>query len=121
MGPTGRNCNAMRLVFVTRGEGKERLPPDLKLGKVDKTRSAPVTALVGTDVSSIVTSPASRPRMPTGSRLTRQTRTSLIRAFARRPWEAPLSSPRRALGLHCRSTSAFYGVLRRHPLSNPTS
>lgn len=50
MGPTSGNGNPMRVVFVTSPEGKERLRPGLKPGNVDKTMSAPVTAIVGSDM-----------------------------------------------------------------------
>jgi 3-hydroxypropanoate dehydrogenase len=49
MGPTSANCSPMRLVFVRTPEAKARLKPALSAGNLDKTMSAPVTAIVGTD------------------------------------------------------------------------
>jgi 3-hydroxypropanoate dehydrogenase len=49
MGPTSANCCPARFVFVTTKGGKERLRPALAAGNVDKTMSAPVTAIIGYD------------------------------------------------------------------------
>jgi 3-hydroxypropanoate dehydrogenase len=49
MGPTGGNATPMRLVFVKSQAAKERLKPTLAPGNVDKTMSAPVTAIVAFD------------------------------------------------------------------------
>ncbi len=48
-GPTSANCQPARFVFLTTKEAKERLVPALAPLNVDKTRQAPVTALVGWD------------------------------------------------------------------------
>ena len=50
MGPTSANCCPMRVVFVKSPEAKERLKPTLASGNVEKTMSAPVTAIVGHDL-----------------------------------------------------------------------
>ncbi len=47
--PTSMNCQPMRLVFITTAAAKERLVPCLSPGNVDKTRAAPVTAIVAYD------------------------------------------------------------------------
>lgn len=49
MGPSGGNAQPLRLVFVKSPEAKERLRPALMPGNVDKTMSAPVTAIVAFD------------------------------------------------------------------------
>jgi 3-hydroxypropanoate dehydrogenase len=49
MGPTGGNTQPLRVVFVKSREAKERLRPALAPGNVDKTMSAPVTAIVAFD------------------------------------------------------------------------
>jgi 3-hydroxypropanoate dehydrogenase len=49
MGPTGGNAQPMRVVFVKSREAKERLRPALMPGNVDKTMSAPVTAIAAFD------------------------------------------------------------------------
>ncbi|HEV7367765.1 malonic semialdehyde reductase [Arenibaculum sp.] len=50
-GPTSANCSPLRIVFVTTAEGRERLRPALSAGNVDKTMSAPVTAILGFDLA----------------------------------------------------------------------
>lgn len=51
MGPTSANCSPARLVFVTSPEAKEKLKPALMPGNVDKTMAAPVTAIIGHDLT----------------------------------------------------------------------
>lgn len=48
-GPTSANSQPARVVFVKSAEAKERLRPLLAPGNVDKTMSAPVTAIIGSD------------------------------------------------------------------------
>lgn len=50
MGPTSANCSPARIVFVASPEAKEKLKPCLMEGNVDKTMSAPVTAIIGQDM-----------------------------------------------------------------------
>lgn len=50
MGPTSANMCPMRIVFVRSKEGKERLRPALDPGNLEKTMSAPVTAIIGMDL-----------------------------------------------------------------------
>ncbi len=50
LGPTSANCCPMRLVFVKSQKAKERLKPALDKGNVEKTMSAPVTAIVAYDM-----------------------------------------------------------------------
>lgn len=49
MGPTSANCQPVRIVFVRRGSGKERLKPFLAEGNIEKTMKAPVTAIIAHD------------------------------------------------------------------------
>lgn len=49
-GPTSANTMPMRLVFITSKEAKERLKPSLAPGNVEKTMTAPVTAIVADDL-----------------------------------------------------------------------
>lgn len=49
-GPTSANCSPARMVFVKSPEAKARLLPALLEGNLDKTRSAPVTAIIGYDL-----------------------------------------------------------------------
>lgn len=50
MGPTSANCSPMRVVFVVSKAAKEKLKPCLAEGNVEKTMSAPVTAIFGMDM-----------------------------------------------------------------------
>ena len=47
--PTSANCCPARFVFVRSAEAKQRLLPLMAPGNVEKTRTAPVTAIVGYD------------------------------------------------------------------------
>lgn len=49
-GPTSANCCPMRLIFVKSDEAKEKLKPCLMEGNVEKTMSAPVTAIMANDM-----------------------------------------------------------------------
>jgi 3-hydroxypropanoate dehydrogenase len=49
MGPTSANMCPMRIVFVKSKAAKEKLEPALQAGNVDKTMTAPVTAIIGMD------------------------------------------------------------------------
>ncbi len=51
MAPTAMNSQPLRLVFVTSAGAKERLKPALSPGNVDKTMSAPVTAILAYDTA----------------------------------------------------------------------
>ncbi|MET3918448.1 3-hydroxypropanoate dehydrogenase [Variovorax sp. OAS795] len=50
-GPTSANCSPMRVVFVRSDEGRERLRPLLSPGNVEKTMTAPVTAILAFDTA----------------------------------------------------------------------
>lgn len=49
MAPTSMNTQPTRYVFVTTAAAKERLMPALSAGNTEKTKSAPVTAIIATD------------------------------------------------------------------------
>jgi len=49
-GPTSANCSPARILFLRTMEAKQRLLPALSPGNVDKTMSAPVTAIVAYDL-----------------------------------------------------------------------
>lgn len=50
-GPTSANSSPARIVFVRSIEAKERLKPALSPGNVEKTMSAPVTAIIAHDTA----------------------------------------------------------------------
>ena len=64
MGPTGGNSEPMRAVFVKSREAKERLRPALAPGNVDKTMSAPATAIVAFDTKFYDKLPLLNPSRP---------------------------------------------------------
>ncbi|MGL4574455.1 MAG: malonic semialdehyde reductase [Burkholderiaceae bacterium] len=49
-GPTSANCSPARFVFVRSGPAKEKLLACMNPGNVEKTRQAPVTAIIGMDL-----------------------------------------------------------------------
>jgi len=49
LGPTSANSTPARFVFLTTAESKARILPALMPGNVEKTRTAPVTAIVAWD------------------------------------------------------------------------
>lgn len=50
LGPTSANCSPARIVFVKSPEAKARLKPLVSQGNVEKTMTAPVTAVLGYDM-----------------------------------------------------------------------
>ncbi|HXA46324.1 MAG TPA: malonic semialdehyde reductase [Burkholderiaceae bacterium] len=48
-GPTSANCSPARIVFVKSAAEKEKLVSCMAPGNVDKTKAAPVTAIIGMD------------------------------------------------------------------------
>lgn len=49
MGPTSTNTCPARFIFVTTPAGKEKLKPCLSPANIEKTMTAPVTAIIGYD------------------------------------------------------------------------
>jgi 3-hydroxypropanoate dehydrogenase len=50
-GPTSANTSPARIVFVSSPAAKEKLLACMSPGNVDKTRAAPVTAIIGMDMA----------------------------------------------------------------------
>lgn len=110
MGPTGGNSQPMRVVFVTSRAAKERLRPTLAPLNVDKTMSAPATAIIAVDTKFYELMPKLFPSRP-----------ELLEALAARPAEvlerqglqsATLQAgylilAARALGLDCGPMGGF--------------
>ncbi len=63
-GPTSGNLCPVRILFLRTAESKERLVPCLAPGNVDKTRKAPVTALIGFDLEFYRQAPKLFPARP---------------------------------------------------------
>ena len=49
-GPTSANCSPLRIVFLKTEEAKARLLPALSAGNLEKTRTAPVVAILAYDL-----------------------------------------------------------------------
>jgi 3-hydroxypropanoate dehydrogenase len=64
MGPTSANSCPARVVFLRTPEAKTRLLPALAPGNVDKTKAAPVTAIIGYDTRFFELTPKLFPHRP---------------------------------------------------------
>lgn len=49
-GPTSANCSPARIVFAKSRDAREKLAACMSPGNADKTRQAPVTAIIGMDM-----------------------------------------------------------------------
>jgi len=63
--PTSMNCSPARILFLRTPEAKQRLLPALAAGNVEKTMSAPVTAILGYDYDFFEQLPRLFPQLPT--------------------------------------------------------
>lgn len=66
-GPTSANSCPARIVFVKSKEAKEKLLPCMAEGNVEKTRSAPVTAIIAMDMEFYEKLPRLFPHAPARS------------------------------------------------------
>lgn len=108
LGPTSANCSPMRLIFVKSREAKERLRPALAPGNVEKTMTAPVTAIVGEDMAFHEKLPFLAPHGD--MRAMFEGKSKLIEETARRNSSlqgAYVILAARALGLDCGPMSGF--------------
>ena len=108
MAPTSANCSPARFVFVHSDEGKERLKPALSGGNLEKTMTAPVTAIIGYDMAFHEKLPELFPH--TDARAWFTGNDDLIRDTAFRNGSlqgAYLMFAARALGLDCGPMSGF--------------
>jgi 3-hydroxypropanoate dehydrogenase len=64
MGPTSANSCPARILFLRTPEAKARLLPALNPGNVDKTKAAPVTAIIGYDTRFFELTPKLFPHRP---------------------------------------------------------
>ncbi len=106
--PTSANCSPARIVFVKSAEAKAKLLPALIEGNVEKTRTAPVTAVIGHDLEFHEHLPKLFPH--TDARSWFVGNQSLIEATAFRNGSlqgAYLIMAARALGLDCGPMSGF--------------
>lgn len=107
-GPTSANCSPARLIFVRGHEAKERLLTCMIPGNLEKTREAPVVAIIGMDMAFYEKLPALFPH--TDARSWFVGNQELIEATAFRNSSlqgAYLMLAARALGLDCGPMSGF--------------
>ena len=113
MGPTSANCCPARIVFLKSQPGKERLRAALKPNNIDKTMSAPVTAIIAYDTAFWKHAETMFPQNP-GAQLTfKDTPTgSGIAAFRNGSLQgAYFLIAARAVGLDCGPMSGFDNAL----------
>jgi nitroreductase len=108
-GPTSANSSPARIVFVKSAEAKERLVACMNPGNVEKTRAAPVTAIIGMDMEFYEQLPKLFPHNP-GARSWFAGNQASIEATAMRNSSLQggyFIMAARALGLDCAPMSGF--------------
>ncbi|HJV86703.1 MAG TPA: malonic semialdehyde reductase [Noviherbaspirillum sp.] len=108
-GPTSANCSPARIVFVKSAEAKEKLLACMDPGNVDKTRAAPVTAIIGMDMAFYERMPQLFPHNP-DARSWFAGKPEVIASTAMRNSSlqgAYLIMAARAIGLDCAPMSGF--------------
>ena len=107
-GPTAANGSPARIVFVKSREAKERLLPCMAPGNADKTRAAPVTAIVGMDAAFYEKLPTLFPQADARSWFVGNQALIDATAFRNSSLQgAYLILAARALGLDCGPMSGF--------------
>lgn len=107
LGPTSGNSSPARTLFVKSEEAKARLLPAMAEGNVEKTRTAPLTAIVAYDLEFYEKLPELNPYM---GKAAFEGQPDLILETARRNSSlqgAYLIMAARALGLDCGPMSGF--------------
>jgi 3-hydroxypropanoate dehydrogenase len=108
-GPTSANAMPARIVFLRTNRAKERLRPALAAGNVEKTMSAPVTAIIAYDLKFYEKLPKLFPHKP-GMRDLFADTPELVEVTAKRNSSlqgAYFIIAARALGLDCGAMSGF--------------
>lgn len=108
MAPTSANCSPARLVFVKSAEAKEKLKAHLSAGNLEKTMSAPVTAIIAHDLKFYDHLPRLFPHADAKSWFTSSEAHANTTAFRNGTLQgAYLIMAVRALGLDCGGMSGF--------------
>ena len=108
LGPTSNNSLPMRVVFVRSKEAKERLKPALMKGNVEKTMSAPATAIIAYDEAFYDKLPQLSPQSNARDHYARNPAAAEETAFRNGTLQgAYLMIAARALGLDCGPMSGF--------------
>ena len=112
MGPTSANCSPARFVFVQSEAAKAKLKPALLESNVDKTMSAPVTVIVGSDQAFYERLPQLFPHADAKSWFVGNAELIAATAFRNSTLQAAyLMMAARALGLDCGPMSGFNNAL----------
>lgn len=108
MGPTSANCQPMRIVFVKTKESKEKLKDFLYEGNVDKTMTAPVTALFAYDLKFYEHLPTLFPPVDARPWFTQNENDTYVHSFRNATLQAAyFMLAARSLGLDCLPMSGF--------------
>lgn len=105
MGPTANNSLPARVVFVKSQAAKERLKPHLSSGNVDKTMSAPATAILAYDLQFFEHPPKGQEPLKGFDGKPEQAQVAALRNGSLQG--AYLIMAARALGLDCGPMSGF--------------
>jgi 3-hydroxypropanoate dehydrogenase len=109
-GPTSANCSPMRLQFVISPEAKDKLVACVSAGNTEKTRAAPVTAIIGMDMEFYEKLPQLFPHADAKAWFTGNDGMIKATAFRNSSLQgAYLIIAARALGLDCGPMSGFDG------------
>jgi len=110
-GPTSANMSPIRIVFLRTREAKERLRPTLSPGNVDKTMTAPVTAILAYDYNFALKLPKLFPHNLKVSESFRTAETIAANADRNGALQAGyLILAARAVGLDCGPMTGFNAV-----------
>lgn len=109
MGPTEANTCPARFVFVKTADAKARLKPHLDAGNVDKTMSAPMTAIIAHDMQFFDQMPKLFPHEPTARNwfAGKDEKIKLVTLRNSSLQAAYLMLAARALGLDCGPMGGF--------------
>jgi 3-hydroxypropanoate dehydrogenase len=105
LAPTANNALPARIVFVKSHAAKQRLKPHLSAGNVDKTMSAPATAILGYDLKFYAHPPAGQE--PLKALADKPERAQIVAFRSGTLQGAYLIMAARALGLDCGPMSGF--------------
>ena len=106
--PTSVNCNPARFLFIKSPQAKERLLACVTPGNLEKTRAAPVTAIIGMDLDFYEQLPKLFPHVDAKSWFVGKDAYIESTAFRNSALQgAYLTLAVRALGLDCGAMSGF--------------
>jgi len=106
--PTSVNCNPARFLFIKSPQAKERLLSCVTPGNLEKTRAAPVTAIIGMDLDFYEQLPKLFPHVDAKSWFVGKDAYIESTAFRNSALQgAYLTMAVRALGLDCGAMSGF--------------